>query len=245
MIMSNFPVYALPGLLDDHRLWQYQADFFSQSHPFFTAELSEHDSIAALASAALSRAPSERFALVGLSMGGYVALEIMRQAPERVIALGLLDTSARPDTAQATELRKALVALAKTDFEGVVDSITPRLVHPSRLGDKSIVKVIAEMAHSVGAQAFARQQRAIMNRLDSRPFLRRIRCHTLVLCGREDVLTPPELHEEMAAAIPKAKLVVVEQCGHMSALEQPQRVTEALQAWLNGVHRHLHSEASD
>jgi pimeloyl-ACP methyl ester carboxylesterase len=168
-------------------------------------------------------------------MGGYVALEIMRQAPERVLALALLDTSARPDTEQATELRKTLMALARTDFDAVVDSITPRLLHPSHLANKALVKLIADMAHALGAQVFERQQTAIMGRLDSRPFLSAITCPSLVLCGREDALTPLELHQEMAAGIPRADLVVVEHCGHMSALEQPQQVTAALAAWLSAV----------
>lgn len=232
--MSNFPVYAMPGLLDDARLWQHQAAFLAGRHPFFTADLAGHESIAALAAAALSRAPAERFALAGLSMGGYVALEIMRQAPQRVIALALLDTSARPDSAQASEFRHGLIALANTDFDAVIDSLTPRILHPAHLGDKGLVDVIEDMAHSVGPAAFVRQQRAIMSRLDSRPFLGAIRCPTLVLCGREDALTPLEVHEEMAAAIPGAKLVVIEQCGHLSALEQPQQVAQAMQAWLTG-----------
>ena len=231
--MSNFPVYALPGLLNDERLWQHQSAGLSSRHPFFTAHLTGHDSIASLAAAALARAPAPRFALAGLSMGGYVALEIMRQAPERVIALALLDTNARPDSPQATELRHSLMTLAQTDFKAVIDSLTPRLVHPSRLSDKSVVNVITEMAHSVGVDAFLRQQTAIMNRIDSRPFLHAIGCPTLVLCGREDLLTPLELHEEMASSIPGAKLVVIEQCGHLSALERPQQVTQALQAWLS------------
>jgi len=231
--MSNFPVYALPGLLDDERLWQHQAAAISSLHPFFTADLTGHDSIASLASTALARAPAERFALAGLSMGGYVALEILRQAPERVIGLALLDTNDRPDSPQAIELRNSLIALSKTDFKAVIDSLIPRLVHPSRLGDKSVVDVITKMSQSVGPDAFVRQQTAIMNRIDSRPFLHAIRCPTLVLCGREDALTPLELHQEMAAAIPHSSLVVIEHCGHMSALEQPQQVTAALQAWLS------------
>ncbi|MFZ4481203.1 MAG: alpha/beta fold hydrolase [Rhodoferax sp.] len=233
--MINFPVYALPGLLDDERLWQHQATGLAPEHPLFTANLAEHDSIASLARAALARAPAERFALAGLSMGGYVALEIMRQAPQRVIALALLDTSARPDSQAAIELRKTLIELARTDFNAVIDSITPRIVHPSRLGDKSIVNLIGDMAHAVGAGAFERQQTAIMGRIDSRPFLQAIQCPTLVLCGREDLLTPLEVHQEMATGIAGARLVVIEQCGHMSALEQPQQVSAAMQAWLSAV----------
>ena len=230
--MNNVPVYALPGLLDDERLWQQQAAFFESQHAFVTAKLSGHDSIAALASSALANAPAERFALVGLSMGGYVALEIMRQAPERVLGLALLDTNARADSAAATELRTHAIAQASTDFAGVVTSLTPRLLHPNHLTNKAIVDVIEAMAHTLGPEVFKRQQTAIMGRIDSRPFLPAIRCPSLVLCGREDLLTPVELHEEMAAGIPGAKLVVVDHCGHMSALEQPQHVNAALEDWL-------------
>ncbi len=231
--MNNLPVYALPGLLDDERLWQHQASFFAAQRSWVTANLTGHDSIAALASAALAKAPAERFALVGLSMGGYVALEIMRQAPERVLGLALLDTNARADSAAATELRTHAIAQARTDFAGVVSALTPRLLHPDHLANKAIVDVIETMAHTLGPEVFKRQQTAIMARIDSRPFLPTIRCPSLVLCGREDLLTPVELHEEMAAGIPGAKLVVVEHCGHMSALEQPQQVNAALQSWLS------------
>ena len=231
--MNNLPVYALPGLLDDQRLWQHQASFFAAQRSWFTANLTEHDSIAALASAALAKAPAERFALVGLSMGGYVALEIMRQAPERVLGLALLDTNARADSAAAPALRTLAITQASTDFAGVVTGLTPRLLHPAHLADKALVEVIETMAHSLGPDVFKRQQTAIMGRLDSRPHLNAIRCPSLVLCGREDLLTPVELHEEMAAGIPGAKLVVIEHCGHMSALEQAQQVNAALQSWLS------------
>ncbi len=233
--MNNFPLYAVPGLLDDERLWQHQTAFLAGRHPLITADISGHDSIAALATAALAQAPAARFALAGLSMGGYVAMEIMRQAPERVVALALLDTNSRPDSALAIESRKNLMTLAKTDFQAVIDSLTPRLLHPDHVADPAIVKVVVDMAHSVGAAAFERQQKAIMGRIDSRASLSRIQCPTLVLCGREDLLTPLELHEEMAAAIPDARLVVVEHCGHLSALEQPQQVSAALAAWLAAV----------
>ena len=231
--MSNpFPIYALPGLLDDARLWRHQAAHFAQRRAWHTADLTGHDSIAALAASALANAPAERFALVGLSMGGYVALEMMRLAPQRVQALALLDTNARPDSAPSTAMRQELVALAQTDFKAVVDNLTPRLVHSSRLDDPEVAGCLGDRAHTLGPVVFARQQRAIMGRIDSRPFLQRILCPTLVLCGREDLLTPPELHEEMAAGIPNARLVVLEHCGHMSALEQPQAVCQAMDDWL-------------
>ena len=231
--MNNLPVYALPGLLDDERLWQHQASHFAAEHSWITANLTGHDSIAALAATALANAPAERFALVGLSMGGYVALEIMRQAPERVRGLALLDTNARADSAAATELRHRAIAQAGTDFAGVVTGLTPRLLHPDHLADPAIVGVIEAMAHTLGPDVFKRQQTAIIGRIDSRPFLGAIRCPSLVLCGREDLLTPVELHAEMAAGIAGARLVLVEHCGHMSALEQPQQINAALQNWLS------------
>lgn len=233
--MPPLPLLALPGLLCDERLWQHQAAAFAVDHPITSFALTSHDSMAALAAAALARAPAERFALLGLSMGGYLALEIMRQAPERVVALALLDTSARPDTPQATELRRQAIAASGRDFEAVMAAFLPRLVHPSRLGDESVVAPIRAMSLAVGLEAYARQQQAIMDRVDSRPTLARIACPTLVLCGREDLLTPLELHQEMHAAIKGSQLVVLDDCGHLAPLERPSQVNAALRDWLGRV----------
>lgn len=233
--MKSPHLFLLPGLLNDARLWEYQDSALSSMAHASVADLTGADTISSLASAALSQAPAERFALAGLSMGGYVALEIMRQAPERVLALALLDTSARPDTPQATESRWTLMQLAETNFTAVIDTLLPKLVHPSRLNDAALVKVITAMANGVGKEAFIRQQRAMLGRIDSRPFLPRIECPTLILCGREDEITPVEVHEEMAAGIASSSLVIVEECGHLSTLGQPQRVTQALEKWLLGV----------
>jgi pimeloyl-ACP methyl ester carboxylesterase len=174
--MKNLHLFLLPGLLNDARLWQHQVLGLSNMAHASVADLTEADSISSLASAALAQASAEHFALAGLSMGGYVALEIMRQAPERVLALALLDTTARPDTPQATEGRRNLMQLAETNFPAVIDTLLPRLVHPSRLNDASIVEVITAMANSVGKEAFIRQQRAMIGRIDSRPFLHQIKC---------------------------------------------------------------------
>jgi pimeloyl-ACP methyl ester carboxylesterase len=181
----------------------------------------------------LARAPSGRFALAGLSMGGYCALEIVRQAPERVAALALLDTSARPDTPEGTTNRRRLVKLAEHDFDRVVDELLPKLVAPAHLADPAIAGVVRAMARAFDPTSFARQQEAIISRADSRPLLPTIACPTLVLCGREDALTPPAVHEEMAAAIPRARLVLVDGSGHLSPLERPEAVTAALAAWLD------------
>ena len=222
----------LPGLLNDARLWQHQADFLAPIANISVADLTRHDSIAALASDVLEQAPAGMFALAGMSMGGYVALEIMRQAPERVMALALLDTSARPDTEEATENRRKLMALAQTDFPAVPRGLREKLLHPVHLGDAELAERIDDMATVVGKEGFIRQQQAILSRVDSRPTLSTIPCSTLVLCGREDRLTPVEVHEEMAALIPHASLTIVEHCGHLSPIEQPQQVSDALHGWL-------------
>ena len=186
-----------------------------------------------LAADILSEAPFERFALAGLSMGGYVALEMFRQARQRITRLALLDTSARADTPEQAQRRLGLIALAKRGrFMGVTDALLPLLVHPTRLEDEELVVAIKEMARNTGRESFIREEQAIMSRGDSRPLLAEITCPTLVLCGRQDQLTPLERHEEMAAAIRGARLEVIEDCGHLSTMERPVEVNAALQRWL-------------
>ena len=231
----------LPGLLLDARLWRHQVAGLSDISLPLVADLTGADSMAMLASQALSQVPVERFVLAGLSMGGYVALEMMRQAPERVDALALLDTTARPDTAEASDNRCRLMARAESDFEEVVDTLLHRYVHPARVTDPQIAGIVADMGRDLGRDVFLRQQRAIIDRIDSRPFLPRIRCPTLVLCGRDDAVAPVEVHEEMADAIPGAGLIVVEHCGHLSPLERPRPVTKALRAWLGSLAARLGS----
>ncbi len=230
--MNKLPLLALPGLLCDERLWQRQVADLLPDHQVTSFALTEHDSMAALAAAALARAPAGRFALAGLSMGGYLALEIMRRAPERVAALALFDTSARPDTPEQTRMRRAAIAQSAGDFDAVVRALLPRLVHPSRLDDAGLAATIAAMARAVGRDGYERQQEAIIGRADSRPTLAQIRCPTFVVCGREDALTPLELSEELAAGIVGSRLVVIEESGHMTAIERPREVTAALRTWL-------------
>lgn len=225
----------LPGLLNDARLWKRQVDDLAKSVHCTVAGLTGADTMAALAASVLKQAPPGPFALAGLSMGGYTALEIMRQAPERVTALALLDTSARPDTPQATEGRREMMRLAGSDFTAVVKAMLPKMMHPLHLQDAARTELFFDMAMNVGVDGYLRQQMAIMSRIDSRPWLRRITCPVLILCGREDAVTPVEVHEEMAAEIPGARLTIVEECGHLSAISQPERVTEAMRKWLKGI----------
>jgi pimeloyl-ACP methyl ester carboxylesterase len=166
-------------------------------------------------------------------MGGYVAQEIMRQAPDRVEKLALLDTSARADTPEQTARRRGLIELSeKGEFKGVTPRLLPLLIHSARHEDEPLGAIVMGMAERVGKEAFLRQQKAIMGRPDGREDLRRIACPTLVLCGRQDALTPLALHEEIAGLVPGAKLLVVEDCGHLSTLEKPATVTAAMRQWL-------------
>lgn len=222
----------LPGLLNDSRLWQHQMSGLSGTANMWVGDLTKATSISAMAKAVLSRAPAEEFVLAGLSMGGYVALEIMRQAPERILGLALLDTSARPDNRQTKENRRQSIELAETDFPAVIAALLPKLVHPAQLDNVVLTNCITEMAISLGKDTFIRQQKAIMERIDSQAFLARIQCPTLVICGREDVITPLAVHQEIVAEITNAELVIIDDCGHLSALEQPLRVNEALTQWL-------------
>lgn len=222
----------LPGMPLDAALWEHQVRHLGELADPQVLELADCDGIAAMAGKVLAQAP-DRFAVAGLSMGGYVALEILRRAPERVERLALLDTNARPDTAEATATRREAVALARQGRYGqVIRAALPRLIHPERLADERFVRSVLAQMERVGVDGYAREQEAIINRADSRPGLAAIRCPTLVVCGRQDILTPPALHEEMAAAIPGARLVVIEDCGHLSAMEQPQAVTALMRDWL-------------
>lgn len=225
----------VPGLLNDARLWQHQVEHLSDVTVPVVADVTGSESIALLASGALAQVPADRFILAGLSMGGYVALEIMRQAPGRVAGLALLDTMARPDTPEATETRHRLMEVAEQDFARVNDALMPRLVHPDRQHDAGLRAVIDAMANDLGKDVFLRQQRAIIDRIDSRPYLGQIQCPTLVLCGREDAIAPVEIHEEMADGIPGASLVVIERCGHLAPIERPEEVTRAMRSWIENL----------
>lgn len=226
------PLILLPGLLNDTWLWRHQVAHLAAVAEIEVADLIGPDTVGAMAERVLAMR-SGPFALAGLSMGGYVAFEVMRRAPERVLRLALLDTSARADTPEQTARRRGLIELAqKGRFLGVTPRLLPQLLHPDHVRDHAIANAVVQMARSVGREGFLAQQRAIMGRPDSRPDLARIRCPTLVLGGRQDAVTPPEVLEEIAAGIPGARLLLIERCGHLAPLEQPQAVTAALAGWL-------------
>lgn len=223
----------LPGLLNDAALWQHQIAPLGEKAEAWVADFTSQNSIAAMAADVLAAMPA-RFALCGLSMGGYVAFEIMRQAPERVERLALLDTQARRDPPEIRQRRKDMMQLAeKGEFKGVTQRLLPQLVHPDRAEEPEVGGVVLAMAARVGKEAFLRQQTAILGRADSLPTLAEIACPTLVLCGEDDLLTPPERHLEMAAGIANARLVKLPDCGHLAPLERPAETAAALLQWLD------------
>ena len=230
---ESLPVVLIPGLLASARLYAAQIPELWRRGPVLIADHTRDTSMQAIAQRLLAAAPP-RFALAGLSMGGYIAFEVVRQAPERVARLALLDTSARADTPEATAMRHAQIALAGAGRLGeVVEQQFVRTVHPQHRDDPQLRETNRLMAEDVGPEAFVRQQRAIMERPDSRPTLGAIACRTLVLVGEQDELTPPDRAVEMADGIRGAQLVTVPECAHLSTLEQPRAVNRALLDWLS------------
>jgi pimeloyl-ACP methyl ester carboxylesterase len=222
----------VPGLLCTKALWAPQIAALGDVVDITVANHRRHRTMRGIARSVLATAP-RRFALAGLSMGGYIAYEIVRQAPERVTRLALLDTGSRADAPERKARRLELIALAEREgVEAAQDALMSVLIHKSRLTEKPLVDAIRQMAVDTGVAAFKRQQAAIMGRPDNRPLLASIRCPTLVLVGREDALTPVDLAREIAAGIPGARLKIVPDCGHLSTMERPDAVNHALRAWL-------------
>lgn len=223
----------LPGMMCDARLWRPQAEALAEQLSVQVADLTAHDSIAALAAEVLDRAPP-CFALAGLSMGGIVALEMWRQAPDRIERLALLDTNFRAELPERQMLRgPQLATVAAGGLERVLrDELLPNYLAASRSSDPLLRSMILEMGLGLGPQVFGRQSIALRDRPDSTATLADIHCPTLVLCGDEDRLCPPELHREMAQRLSASVLQVIPDCGHLSTLEQPELVTAALRRWL-------------
>ncbi|KTS76581.1 alpha/beta hydrolase [Pseudomonas oryzihabitans] len=225
------PLVLLPGLLCDDRLWTTQAADLAATCSVSIPDLTRDASIAAMAQRVLAEAPP-RFALGALSMGGYVAFEILRQAPARVARLALFDTMASPDGETRAAQRRAMLELAERGrFLGISPQLLPRLIHASRLGTPVADTVLA-MGKAVGKDAFLRQQQAIIDRVDSRPTLAQIRVPTLIVVGAQDQLTPPAEAELMHQGIQGSRLVVLDDCGHLPPLELPERTTALLREWL-------------
>jgi pimeloyl-ACP methyl ester carboxylesterase len=229
---AGIPVVMVPGLNCSARVYAQQVPALWQFGPVQIADHRRGSSMAAIAKSVLDAAPP-RFALVGFSMGGYISLEILRQAKERVMRLALIDTAAAADRPEQTSRRHAGIALTR---EGKTaereEALWPLLVHESRLKDDAVRNVVKEMHQETGSEVWINQQTAIMGRADSRPLLKDLKMETLIVVGDSDQLTPPAAAKEMHELVAGSRLDVIPNCGHMSTLERPDRVTKLLVEWI-------------
>lgn len=226
------PLVFIPGLLCTAELFAPQLAALWPYGPVTVASTLEGETIAQMATAILAQAPPQ-FALVGLSMGGMISLEIMRRAPARVLKLALLDTTAQPASPEQASFFDGLLTQARRgEATTVLGDVLISVLHPVHQRDPALRAVNQRMGAAIGLASFARQVAAVLSRPDSRPSLAAIAVPTLVLVGEQDQLTPPAAARELAAAIPDARLVVLPECGHGSTIEQPQAVNEALRSWL-------------
>lgn len=229
------PLLMLPGHMCDGRLWSFvEEDLGTSGREILHADMAEDDSVRAIASAILAKAP-EVFVAVGLSMGGIVAFELVRQQPSRVVALILSDTNPASESSERADVRRAQQVKVRNGHlaDVVRDELKPAYLAPTNRDRLDILDLTFDMALRLGPEVFLRQTEALLTRPDSRPILGDIRCPALVLCGAEDPVCPPAWHREMADAIPGADLRLIEGAGHLPPLEQPQRFSAAILNWLN------------
>ncbi len=229
--MPNLPLVLVPGLCCTGDMYAHQALHIGRARAVMLANHWRAPDMGKIADQILAEAP-ERFALAGASMGGYVAFEILRRAPERVDRAVFICTSARPDTPERSAQRRKDLEVARQDLTAGIDAFLPALVHPARYEDADIVRVFHDMADVVGIEGYARQVEAIIGRKDSRPTLADIKCPTLVLAGAEDMLIPPAMSQEIADGIKGARLEKIPHSGHMPSMEMPATVTRLLEAFL-------------
>jgi pimeloyl-ACP methyl ester carboxylesterase len=230
------PLLLVPGLMCTADLFAPQIEAFAGTCEVIVAEHTRRNDMTEIARQILADAP-ERFALAGLSMGVYLSLEIVSQAPERVTRLALLDGKARPDTPEQTAARHSLLALADEGrfLEITTDILLSRLVAPGKGADPGLRETIIKMAKDTGEAAFRRQIAAIINRRDYLPVLESVNCPALVLTGLLDAITPAECAREMAGLIANAQLTLLTGCGHLSTLEAPREVNAAMHNWLHNM----------
>jgi len=235
--LSRDSLVLIPGLLCDATVWGPQQGALSARVDVQIAEPIESDSLGAMAESVIASAPAS-FSLAGHSMGGRVALEVLRRVPDRIERLALLDTGYQPlpagDAGEHERLvRRKMVALARERGMRAMGLVwLEGMLHPGRVSDTRLVVRILDMIERRTPEYYAAQVRAMLGRPDATSLLGGIGCPTLVLCGRQDAWSPLERHRCLAALIPGSMLTIIEDCGHMSTLEQPEAVTSALQSWL-------------
>lgn len=217
-------------------LWSAQREALSPQYVCEVGDISAGDSIAELAEQVLDQAP-EHFALAGLSMGGIVAMAMWAQQPQRIVGLALLDTNYKADTTERQLQRDRQVQqVASGGLDAVLrDELKPNYMAQCHRQNVALLDEVLAMGLALGSEVFVRQSVALRERPDSAATLSAVTCPTLILCGEEDTLCPVSLHQEMAALVEGAHLEVIANCGHLSSMEQPARVTQALRTWLQRI----------
>lgn len=223
----------LPGMACDHRMWHAQLEALAPMRPVVSDVHFRYDTIEAMAAALLTEHEGE-LALCGASMGGMVAMEASRQAPGRVARLAILGTNARPETEEMRRVRMTAIALFRQGkMREVVEPNIALAFHPEHAGNVELRGRYLQMMLDAGADALERQNRVVIARPDARLHLASVRARTLVLCGDADQLTPPDCSREIASLVPDAEFGIIERCGHMLTMEQPQPVSARLLAFLS------------
>ncbi|WP_299626332.1 alpha/beta fold hydrolase [Pelagibius sp.] len=233
--MSRQPLLLLPGMMCDARLFAPQISDLDDIAEIRVGDLGGAETISEIARQVLEAAPWPRFALAGLSMGGIVAMEVMRQAPERVERLALLDTNHRAEAPDRQALRQPQIerAVGGALRRVLIEEMKPLYLAPQSRDDETILNTVLDMALDLGAEVFVRQSTALRDRPDQSATLRAAEVPTLVLCGACDNLCPVERHLEIAALLPRARLEIIPEAGHLPTLERPAETSAALRRWLN------------
>lgn len=231
MAQKPFLAFACAHLTDE-RLYAAQVAAVEPSHECTVFAFRDHDSLGGMAEELLAKSPA-RFTLIGLSLGGYLAFEIIRRQLQRIERLVLIDTTAVADHPARRAGRLADIAkVSKGGIEALIPELPARWFDPAHVQRAELTNLMAAMARSIGARGQLNQQTAMLSRPDSHADLERVRVPTLLVCGREDPVTPVHDHEAMAARVPGARLEIIESCGHLSTIEQPEVVTRVLRNWL-------------
>ncbi len=224
--------------LTDERLYAAQVAALSADYECAVFAFRDHDSLGGMADELLANTPA-RFTLIGLSLGGYLAFEVIRRQLQRLERLVLMDTTAVADHTERRAGRHADIAkVSEGGIEALIPELPARWLHPAHAQRTELIDLMSEMARSIGARGQFNQQVAMMARPDSHEDLARVRVPTLILCGRNDPVTPVPDHEAMAAKIPGAHLQIIEHCGHLSTTEQPDAVNRVLIDWLRKTDAH-------
>lgn len=237
--MLQRPFLALAcAHLTDQRLYAAQVAALETDYECAVFAFRDHDSLGAMAEELLANTPA-RFTLIGLSLGGYVAFEIIRRQLQRLERLVLMDTTAAADHPARRAGRHADIAKVKEGgIEALIPELPSRWLHPSHVQRAELTDLMSEMARSIGARGQFNQQAAMLARPDSHDGLARVRVPTLVMCGRDDPVTPVPDHEAIAVKIPGARLEIIENCGHLATIEQPEYVNRVLVDWLRKTDTH-------